>query len=55
MVSTIILICLLSVRFFYHTFRHKETMKGEYNSFHALFTSVIYLVLYYYAGLFDKF
>jgi hypothetical protein len=55
MIATIILLCLHASKFFYNTLMHKEKIKSEYNSFHSLFATIIYLILYYYAGLFDKF
>lgn len=57
MIATIILICLLSGKFFIHAAKHGDPWnpKSKYNAFAALLYVAIQLTLYYYAGLFDKF
>jgi hypothetical protein len=55
MVAAIILLCLLSGKFFVHGIKHGEPSKGKYNLWGAIFYIAVQLTLYYYAGLFDKF
>lgn len=56
MIATIILICLASGRFFIDAVNHgKPKEESNYHAFTGLCVMVVQLLLFYYAGLFDKF
>ena len=55
MTATIILICLLFGKFIIHGSNHGEAMNTKYNVLHSIAYISLQLVLYYFAGLFDKF
>lgn len=56
MIATIILICLASGRFMINAVNHgKVKEESEYNLLTGLLSITVHLILFYYAGLFDKF
>lgn len=54
MIATIILLVMMMVGLGIAIGRHGED-QGEYNAWATLLSAIIQLVLFYYAGLFDKF
>ena len=55
MIATIIIIVLFATNLGIALAKHKEPKEGEYNFWMTLASVIIYIVLLYYAGLFDKF
>ena len=55
MVATIILLCILFIKLGIELANHGEPREGEYSFWKKLIAVIINLVLFYYAGLFDKF
>lgn len=55
MVATIIILCLMVVNLRITATKHGELKKGKINFWIKLFGTIIQLILFYYAGLFDKF
>lgn len=54
MIATIILLVMMMVGLGIAIGRHGED-QGKYNAWATLLSAIIQLVLFYYAGLFDKF
>lgn len=55
MVATIILLALILVNLGIHLAKHGEPREDKYNFWLYLIATIIELVLYYYAGLFENF
>ena len=55
MIATIILLTLLVGRFFYELALHGKKEEVKYRADIRLIAVIIMMVLYYYAGLFDRF
>lgn len=55
MVATIIILCLMVVNLGITATKHGELKKGKINFWIKLFGTIVQLILFYYAGLFDKF
>lgn len=55
MVATIIILCLIAADLGMAATKHGESKKGKINFWTTLFIAIIELILFYYAGLFDKF
>ena len=55
MVATLIILALMVFSLGYYTINHDKPKKGKYSFYSAFWSTIIYLILYYYAGLFDKF
>lgn len=55
MVATIIILCLIAADLGIAITKHGESKKGKINFWTTLFVAIIELILFYYAGLFDKF
>lgn len=55
MIATIIILCLMAVGLGIDAAKHGESRKGNINFWITLFADILNLILYYYAGLFDKF
>ena len=54
MIATIIIICLSVAGLVYAGAKHGED-KGTYNGWTSFFAFVVQILLYWWAGLFDKF
>ena len=55
MIASIILLVLVFMELGMYLAKHGEDKTGKYNFWIGLLSVAIYLVLYYYAGLFDNF
>lgn len=55
MTASFILLFLLAMYLGINLAKHGEDKTGKYNFWICLFSAAIYLVLYYYAGVFDNF
>lgn len=55
MIASIILLILAAMELGIYLAKHGEDKTGKYNFWTGLFSVAIYLVLYYYAGVFDNF
>lgn len=55
MTASIILLFLLAMYLGINLAKHGEDKTGKYNFWIGLLSVAIYLVLYYYAGVFDNF
>ena len=55
MVATIIILCLIAADLGMAATKHGELKKGKINFWIKLFGTIVQLILFYYAGLFDKF
>lgn len=55
MTASIILLALAFMELGIHLAKHGEDRTGKYNFWIGLISAAIYLVLYYYAGVFDNF
>ena len=55
MIATIIILVIMLITLGIHLAKHGQTREDHYNFWLYLFCAAIELVLYYYAGLFDKF
>lgn len=55
MIATIIILCLMAVGLGIDAAKHGKSRKGNINFWITLFADILTLILYYYAGLFDKF
>lgn len=55
MTASIILLFLLAMYLGISLDKHGEDKTGKFNFWTSLFSAAIYLVLYYYAGIFDNF
>ena len=55
MIATLIILSLHLIGLGAHIAKHGETKESDYNGFTKFIASVIAIILYYYAGMFDKF
>ena len=55
MIATIILLVIIVLNLGVVLAKHGEPQKGNYNFWSELIATIILMVLYYYAGLFDNF
>lgn len=55
MICTIIILCLFIVNLTINAIKHGEFREGKYNFWVELVSTIILLLLYWGAGLFDKF
>lgn len=55
MIATIILLVIMCIGLGVSLAKHGQEREETYNFWFTLFLCIIELVLYYYAGLFDKF
>lgn len=55
MIASIILLVLAAMELGIYLAKHGEHKTGKYNFWIGLLSVAIYLVLYYYAGVFDNF
>lgn len=55
MIATIILLAIMFIDLGIHIAKHGEYRNDRYNSWVALLATIIELVLFYYAGIFNNF
>ena len=55
MIATIILLCILFINLGIELANHGKPKEGKYSFWGKLIAVIINLILFYYAGLFDKF
>ncbi len=55
LIATLILICLLAMGLGMAVVKHGEPKKDKWNFWSQLFATIIEVILFYYAGLFDIF
>lgn len=55
MIATIIILCLMAADLGMAAIKHGELKEGKINFWITLFGAIVQLILFYYAGLFDKF
>jgi hypothetical protein len=55
MIATLIILIFMFGDFFVAFAKHGENKNNKYNAWISMITLIINIILYYYAGLFDKF
>lgn len=55
MIATIIILCLMAADLGMAATKHGELKEGKINFWITFFGAIVQLILFYYAGLFDKF